>query len=360
MAEKEEEIQGYNRVADYEVSEVTEDVKLLGVNKDGDVRLFRAGGKDFAHIEIVEELPTEDIKENTLYIVPRENPDTDNIYDEYLYSNGAWEKVGSSDSKLIRRLVVTKPLSEIPAGKVWEEGTPFETMFRDLFNPVLYPTFVNPSAQITSSVGTLLECGTTINVVLTLNLNKGSILVDGVKQNDYAGDATGYSLNGAEVQEIGTFSASVDENNKVFSGIIYYAEGAQPKDSEGEDYGEPLPAGGVNSNTLTFKFVDAIWANKNSASEIIKLPLLDAKSTIIDFPACTEQYPETFDIPAYWTLKSLKVQNPLTGEWDNCDTEFSYRETAHDNASGALVQYSRYFCNLGYDMAARRIMVTWS
>ena len=356
MSEK--EIQGYNRVSDYEVADIDEGVKLLGVNADGEVHLFPAGGGNIAHIEVVPELPTEDIKENTLYLVLNQSQEG---FDAFIYSEETWERVGSADAaKLAAVLRVTKPVGEIAVGKVWEEGTPLETILRDLFNPVLYPTFDNPSANLSASVGTLLECGTTIEVTLTLTLNKGAIKIDGVKQDNRSGDATGYYLNNGEVQENRTFVVIVNENNKEFTGKIDYAEGAQPKDSTGEDYGEPLPAGSVTSNKLVFKFTDAIWANRSSISTINKQALVDGKSAIIEFPAATEQYPETFDIPAYWTLKSLKVENTLTGEWDDCLGEFAHRDTEHPNASGENIQYTSYYCKLGYDMDPRRIKVEWS
>ena len=44
---------------------------------------------------IVSTLPTEDIDTNGTYLVPVEDPDTDNIYTEYAYIGGAWEIIGS-------------------------------------------------------------------------------------------------------------------------------------------------------------------------------------------------------------------------------------------------------------------------
>ncbi|MBQ6631953.1 MAG: hypothetical protein IJH55_07615 [Romboutsia sp.] len=50
--------------------------------------------------EIVEELPTEDIDPNTIYMVLREDSEPNNIYDEWLYINDEWEKIGSTDINL--------------------------------------------------------------------------------------------------------------------------------------------------------------------------------------------------------------------------------------------------------------------
>ena len=45
--------------------------------------------------EIVEQLPTQDIKEDTIYLVPLEEPESqENNYAEYVYINGEWELLG--------------------------------------------------------------------------------------------------------------------------------------------------------------------------------------------------------------------------------------------------------------------------
>jgi hypothetical protein len=45
---------------------------------------------------IVETLPTSDIKTNTIYMILGEDGEGENIYEEWMYINGAWEKVGST------------------------------------------------------------------------------------------------------------------------------------------------------------------------------------------------------------------------------------------------------------------------
>ena len=50
-------------------------------------------------MEVVTELPT--IGENNIiYLIARTNQETSNIYDEYIYVNSAWEKIGSTDVDL--------------------------------------------------------------------------------------------------------------------------------------------------------------------------------------------------------------------------------------------------------------------
>jgi hypothetical protein len=48
---------------------------------------------------VVEELPTEEIDENTIYMVSKVGS-TGDVYDEYLYVNSNWEHIGSTDVDL--------------------------------------------------------------------------------------------------------------------------------------------------------------------------------------------------------------------------------------------------------------------
>jgi hypothetical protein len=52
-------------------------------------------GSSALNYTIVQELPTEDIQESTLYFVPNSTPEEENLYDEYAYINNKWEKLGS-------------------------------------------------------------------------------------------------------------------------------------------------------------------------------------------------------------------------------------------------------------------------
>ena len=49
---------------------------------------------------VVVSLPSTGIDENTIYMVERTNSETNNVYDEYLYLNNSWEKIGSTEVDL--------------------------------------------------------------------------------------------------------------------------------------------------------------------------------------------------------------------------------------------------------------------
>ena len=58
-------------------------------------------------IEVVAELPTENISETTVYLVNHGHGDRD-IYDEWIYVNSTWEKIGNTDVDLTAYLKSTE------------------------------------------------------------------------------------------------------------------------------------------------------------------------------------------------------------------------------------------------------------
>ncbi len=52
------------------------------------------------NFEIVQTLPTQDISTSTIYLVPNGSGASQNTYDEYVYINNAWEKIGTTNIDL--------------------------------------------------------------------------------------------------------------------------------------------------------------------------------------------------------------------------------------------------------------------
>lgn len=53
------------------------------------------GGVD-QHFIIVQSLPTEDIDTTAIYLVHKAEAEEHNIYDEYIFVNNSWEKIGDT------------------------------------------------------------------------------------------------------------------------------------------------------------------------------------------------------------------------------------------------------------------------
>ena len=74
----------YKKTETYTKTEVDNLIDVIG------------GGK----FEVVESLPAEDINLKAIYLVAKATSETSNVYDEYVYINGAWEKIGDTQIDL--------------------------------------------------------------------------------------------------------------------------------------------------------------------------------------------------------------------------------------------------------------------
>lgn len=269
---------------------------------------------------------------------------------------------GGGSSVLTNEMTVTKAVGGVSAGKHYDAGVTLETIIRDMLSPVLYPTLTNPSATLSVPGTTLLEYGTVINKTFTCAFSQGSINPAYGTNGKRSGPAETYSLNGGTPQSGNTFTEEVSELNRTFKVNVTYAEGPQPKDSAGNNYSSPLPAGNVDSNIITYDFTYALWSNAADSTSIVRMDLVKQSDgqRVINFGACDEAHPEVFDIPTNWGLTAIKVKNDLTGNWDVCTEDFTSSSITHKDAADNDVNYTRYTCNLGYDMGPREIRVEWS
>lgn len=269
---------------------------------------------------------------------------------------------GGTSAELEAALDITRTVGGITSGDHYNAGTKLEQIFRDMLNPTDYPTLTNPSASLSATGAKLLEKGATLSTTFTVTFNRGSINPAYGTSGYRSGAATDYALNGGTAQAENTFSVTVDETVTSYQATVNYAAGEQPKDSTGHDYSSPLAAGSVTSNTVSYEFVNAIWANTANISTVAKLSLVSksAKQKDFNFPAQTVANPEVFDIPASWTVTAVQVKNDLSGAWEDAAAQFTVTDTTHDDAAGTSTAYKRYTFNLGYATGARSVRVKWS
>lgn len=271
------------------------------------------------------------------------------------------EGTGGS-AELQADLTVTKAVGGLTVGTTYQAGTSIEELLHDMLDPIVYPTLINPTVTLAGSGSKLLETGATLSATLTATFNRGSINPAYGTSGYRSGPATGYTLNGGTEQAENTWTETVSAANKAFQCVAAYSAGEQPKDSAGRNYSTPLAAGSVTSGTVTYDFVDAMWANTASIATVAKLSLI-AKSTKqrdMTFPAQTVANPEVFDMPASWTVTAVQVKNDLSGQWEDASSQFTVTNVNHDNAGGVSTAYKRYTFNMGTDTGARSIRVKWS
>lgn len=171
---------------------------------------------------------------------------------------------GGSDGKMGEDFTTNIAVGGIPEGTNISKNDTIVSVLKRMMVTTYYPTFTAPSASVTWGT-TLAEVGMPVTENAKVNFNAGAITLQGTKQNNRAGAATGYTLTstGATTNldlsnDNGTFnSASVvraTKGNVVITGTVDYAEGPQPLDSDGKNYGEKLAAGSV-SGTKTIEFI---------------------------------------------------------------------------------------------------------
>ena len=269
---------------------------------------------------------------------------------------------GGSGASLEQSLSVTENVGGVKSGDTYASGTKLEKIFRDMLNPVKYPSFTNPSVTISIPGSKLLETGGSLAATLTATFSRGSISPAYGTSGYRSGPVQDYSLNGGISQSGNTFNIVVTGSNNSFQVEASYEAGEQPKDSIGEDYSTPLAAGSVSSNTIAYEFVDALWANTANIDTIAKLALVSksTKQNKFVFPAQTVANPEVFDVPASWTVTAVEVLNTLSNQYEDCSSEFTITDTTHNDAAGNSVSYKRYTDNRGYNADGRTIRIKWN
>lgn len=179
---------------------------------------------------------------------------------------------------LVDDLSTSVQVGGIDSGIIFDKGTLLEKIFRDMLNPLAYPTLTNPSLVLIPSGSLLLENGTSKMETITAMFSRGSINPAYGTSGYRSGEVQHYRINSGNAQDSNVFEVALDQLHNSFVGNASYAAGEQPKDSHGDDYDSPLPAGNVNSPALTYEFVNALWANISNASEITKCPLVSVSA----------------------------------------------------------------------------------
>lgn len=187
---------------------------------------------------------------------------------------------GGGSSELSNDVVAAIDIGGIDAGTEYTVGTSIETIITDLISPTLYPTYTAPSASLSYSVTSPVKVGSTIEAkTATVSYNAGAITVNGTKQDNRGGAATNYAIatSGADTDfsdsnaSSGSFNVSAltrsTKGSITITGTVSYAAGPQPKDSKGNNYGDPLASGSVTAST-TVSFIQPYYYGKTAGTSI--------------------------------------------------------------------------------------------
>ena len=194
------------------------------------------------------------------------------------------------DAKTTENVTSTTTVGAINAGQTIEVGTNIQKLTELLLNKTFYPTFVNPTFGLTNNAG-LREVGSSFNVSLTFNFNRGQILgkLDNGIWNptmlqDYrAGTAISYLLNNVSgANNSASFNVTTNLGTNTLNGSVTYAEGVKPKDSKNNDYDSPLSSGTSPIQSTYFEGIYPYFYYKSTSPitpEIMQSAIANGQAT---------------------------------------------------------------------------------
>lgn len=240
-------------------------------------------------------LPVDDLPDTgeagVIYLVPNGSLG-ENIKDEYIWieneedpSLSFYEKIGSTDIELTMGETFTTNIDVggVKSGTVIDKDDNIMAVIKKMLTTVYYPTYNAPSANLSYSAPALAKVGSNVSALAaSVAFNAGAIMLQGTKQANRAGEATSFSIatSGAatdytDTNDNGSFNmpalTRATKGNITVVGTVDYAEGPQPKDSNNENYGEPLGAGSVNTSTKTIEFILPFYHGVNASDAISDL-----------------------------------------------------------------------------------------
>lgn len=235
--------------------------------------------KDLKNKPIINEEIVEGVKEGKDYslqdrLIPGEGIE---IIDNGDHTATIKATGGSGIGELAEDLEVSNPIGRYKMNDVIDKGTGFETIFRGLLSKTYYPALTDPSVAISYGAPALMKVGAYVQAQqATITFNRGSINPKYTADSPYrSGEATRYavSLAGASVEysdskitsqfNIPAFTRN-STGNVVLNAAVDYAAGVQPKDSDGNDYLSPLPAGSKSAGRSIEFILPFYWGSGKS------------------------------------------------------------------------------------------------
>jgi hypothetical protein len=245
----------------------------------------------------------------------------------------------------------------------------FEETMQAIFYPTLFPALSPPFNGFTFNASSLYLIGSSISISFTASFNRGSInpaygttgFRSGMPNTyNYVGTGLPGSVSSSNLFDTHSISGyMVAIGNQSWTGSVSYDAGPQPKDSEGNDYLSPLPAGTTSTISRTIEGVYPLFGTTSNISTLSQQPLvsmISGNNIVFNMVAETGGNKQRFDIPDAWpnTLINIETFNTVSGQWDSTGLgQWTVSPTSHV-VVGNTVNYTRYTYN-GDDRASIQI-----
>lgn len=200
------------------------------------------------------------------------------------------------------------------------EGKTYSEMFDEILFPTIYPTYVAPSATIKfNGYASVQEVGSVAPAAsdFTTSFSRGAINLGGVKQADRAGALT----SGEVFCTGGSMPTSVPLGDTQYKYRANYAQGAQPKDNKGNNYGSPLPGGSVESSAVTLNGTYPWYIRGTKQALVSWSANMSTGQFTLEATGVAEQM---FKLPR--ALKELQMLNTISGKFETVTLD-SWTET---------------------------------
>lgn len=267
---------------------------------------------------------------------------------------------------------VNQTVGGISSGETFfsSEKTFAETM-EAIFYPTLYPTFTNPYNSFSFNVNNLQEIGDLIDIQFTTSFNKGTI-TPAYGTNGYrSGDPSVYYYTGtglpssfpetspSNIQNVFNYDVSI--GIQTWTSYVYYKEGPQPLDSNGDPYLTPYPQGNTGSLSVSLEGVYPLFATTVNITTLTKQTLVSMSTSIAPSISGMNLISESggnkqkFEIPNAWLLSKpllgIKTFNTVSNQWqyelNSADLSLTRWDTSAvvNIIQGYSIPYTRYTYN---------------
>ena len=211
-----------------------------------------------------------------------------------------------------KELTMPKAVGGLSAGTKLSdlEGKTYSQLFDEVLFPTIYPTYVNPSATIKfKNYSNIQEVGAAAPTLdnFTVSFDKGAINLNGEKQADRAG-----ALISGEVFCVGeSMPTSVSLGDTQYKYRVNYEQGTQPKDNKGNNYGNPLSSGSVESSAITLNGTYPWYIRDTKQPLITWSQNMSTGNFTLEATSIAAQ---VFKLPK--ALKELQMLNTMSGKMD--------------------------------------------
>lgn len=105
----------------------------------------------------------------------------------------------------------------------------------------------------------------------------------------------------------------------------------------------------------------AVWSNEDDITVIAMNTVIkeEDNTATFNFPTQSPEHPETFDVPAGWTITKIEVFSELFNRTFEIPYEFDISDVTHPENNGEDIPYKRYTDNRGYAAGPRTIIIYW-